>query len=146
MGDSFVRDQIAVYFKWGEYNYWHMISWRCRHGVVCNLATELHDREFYTGSRIAVRGFDNSNMFLNLICRYEVGCWPGQTLPVPDETSSQEQCTAFCIELLECMDRETVNMILQDMHPPEPDLLYMSNKLLERVQYAGIRERPLRQE
>ena len=137
MGDNFVREEVAVYFKFGPYNYWHMITWRLRHGVACNMQSSHYDYEFHMGPRIAVRGLNNSGMFQNLILRYGVERWPGQTLPIPNASSTEDECNAFCNELLQCMHRATVDMILTDREPPELDPLLETKRLYDRLDRAS---------
>ena len=144
MGDNFVREEVAVYFKFGPYNYWHMITWRLRHGVACNMQSSHYDYEFHMGPRIAVRGFVDSGIFHNLILRYGVEHWPGQTLPIPNDSPTEEECNAFCNELLQCMHQCTVNMILTNRDPPEYDPLVMIRKLLRRVDHASQGGKPPR--
>ena len=144
MGDNFVREDVAVYFKFGPRNHWHMTSWEITRGVECNLATELRDVAFFTGERIAIRGLNNSGMFQNLISQYGVERWPGQTLQIPNASSSEEECNAFCNELLQCMHRATVNMILSDREPPEYSPLFMIRRLLQRVDRASQGGKPQR--
>ena len=135
MGDNFVMEEIAVYFKRGKY--WYMITSRLTRGFVCNLATEMRDVEFFTGERIAIRGLNNSSIFQNLLARYGVECWPGQTLPIPNDSSTEDECNAFCNELLQRMHQCTVNMILINRDPPEYDPLVMIRKLLRRFDRAS---------
>ena len=142
MGDNFVMEEIAVYFKFGRH--WHMTSWEITRGFVCNLATEVRDVAFFTGERIAIRGLNNSSIFQNLLARYGVERWPGQTLPIPNASSTEDECNAFCNELLRCMHLETVDMILTDREPPEYDPLLMIRRLLQRVDRASQECKPLR--
>jgi hypothetical protein len=144
MGDNFVMEEIAVYFKFGQYNYWHMTSWEITRGFVCNLATEVRDVAFFTGERIAIRGLNNSSMFQNLLFRYGVERWPGQTLPIPNDSSTEEECNAFCNELLQCMHRATVDMILTDREPPELDPLLETRRLHDRLHRASQGGKPPR--
>ncbi len=144
MGDNFVREEIAVYFKFGPRDYWHMTSWEIRSGFMCNLATEVRDVAFFTGERIAIRGLNNSGMFQNLILQYGVERWPGQTLQIPNASSTEEECNAFCNELLQCMHRATVDMILSDRVPPEYDPLFETRKLHDRLRRASRGGKPLR--
>ena len=144
MGDNFVREEIAVYFMFGPRNYWHMTSWEIRRGFVCNLATEVRDVAFFMGERIAIRGLNNSSIFQNLLARYGVESWPRQTLPIPNASSTEDECNAFCNELLQCMHQYTVNMILTNREPLEYDPLVMIRRLLRRVDRASQGGKPPR--
>ena len=135
MGDNFVMEEIAVYFKRGKY--WYMITWRLTRGFQCNIQTTNFDYEFYMGPPIAVRGFVDSGIFHNLILRYGVEHWPGQTLPIPNDSSTEDECNAFCNELLQCMHQYTVNMILTNRDPPEYDPLFETERLHRRVDRAS---------